>query len=347
MSKGQNNMKNSYLLYSLLVLFFVSCQDETETVKINSDNSFTKTAPLSSLIKRVSQYETTADNVLDGTSCISVKLPVRLTVNSDYINVTTAADYQTVQNSKDEYNTDDDIVYFNFPITLVYPDFHEVSVASQSEWNAISSQCSSYNDFDEIACIDFVFPIAINIYDSNNQISSSISIATNNQFYNFLNDLDDGKIVGIVYPINLIKSNGQNIVVATNTQLENLIDSVIDDCTVSNPTPLDLATVLTTGSWYVSYFYHEQDDTYNYYGYNYIFYANGSCKATKASTIIDGDWDIHSENGYQRLDLHYDGSILEELEDNWKVIEFSATSIRLKEESDSGNENHYLNFTKN
>ena len=46
-------------------------------------------------------------------------------------------------------------------------------------------------------------------------------------------------------------------------------------------------------------------------------------------------------------DLHYDGDALDEMEEDWKVLEFKATTIRLKHESNGGNDNHYLNLSKN
>lgn len=342
-------MKKNYLVLScLFALLLFSCQDETEKITLNSENSFSKTSPLSSLIKRVAQNETTIDNVLDNTSCFSVKLPVGLTVDSQYQYVSTASQYSDVEDIKNASGSDDDIVHFTFPITLVYPDFHEVVVATQYQYDAILAQCGNGNGFNEIACIDFNYPITINIYNINNQVASSITIESNGQLYNFINNLTSGEIVGIVFPLTLTKSGGMSVTVNSNSQLETQIDNVIDDCGGgSGPSPLLLADVLTNGSWHVSYCFDDHDETSYYAGYNFVFNPNGTSVVTKMSTTIQGDWDIHNEAGYQRLDLNFDGSALDEMEDNWKVLEFSATSIRLKELSGGGSENHYLNFTKN
>ncbi len=341
-------MKTKYLLFScLLALMLFSCQDETESVTLNSENSFAKTSPLSSLVKRVSQKPTSIDNVLDNTSCFSVKLPVGVTVDSQYRHLYSEADYAIIQNIKDQSGSDDDIVHFSFPITLVYPDYHEVVVATQSQYDSIVAQCGSGSGFSEISCIDFNYPVTLNIYNYNNQVGSSQTIQNDSQLYNFINGLTDGEIVGFVYPLTLTKAGGATVNVSANSQLETQIDSVIDDCSSSGPTPLSLSDVLTSGSWYVSYCFDEHDETSYYAGYNFVFNANGTSKATKNATIINGDWDIHNESGYKRLDLQFDGSALYEMEDNWKVLEFTETSIRLKELSGGGSENHYLNFTKN
>ena len=339
-------MKNGYPFFlCLLSLVFFSCQNEKQTIELNSVNSFTKSAPLSDLIKRVSQNETSLDNVLDNTSCFSVKLPVSLTVDSQYVTVTNSAGYETIKDIKDGYSNDDDIVEFNFPITIVYKNFQEVVISNQAQYNSIFSQCSPDGSLNEITCIDFNFPISISKYNSNNQVASSITVQNNNQLYNFVNNVDAGEIVGIVYPLTLTKSNSSTVVVSNNTELETAIESVIGYCNNSGSGSLVLAEVLVSGTWHVSYFYSDHDETFHYTGYNFNFNTNETCVATKVSTTINGNWDIQNEGTYQRFYLNYDGSVLYEMESNWKVLEFSATNIRLKK--DSGSEAYYLNFTKN
>lgn len=329
-------------------MLLFSCQDETETTTIDSQNSFSKSAPISALIKRVAQYETTADNVLDGTSNCSIKLPVHVTVNNQYVYVDSEADYQTVRNIKNQSSTDDDIIHFGFPITIVYPNFYEHVVATQTQLESIFAGYGNDSSYRDISCIDFNYPISINVYNSNNQVASSVTIQSDNQLYNYINNLANGVIVGFVFPLIMTNSSNINTTITSNSQLESAIENAIDDCDNSGTVTLILSDVLTSGSWYVSYFYGDSNDYTNYYaGYNFNFNPNGTCTAIKNSITTNGDWDLSNEDGYQRFDLHYDGSALDEMEEDWKVLEFTATSIRLKHESGGGSDNHYLNFTKN
>ena len=342
-------MKNSYLLVlALFALLFFSCQDETETTSLNAENTFTKNSPISPLIKRVSQYETTADNILDGTSNCSIKLPVQLTVNYQNVTIQSESDFQTVQNIQNQSNTDDDKVHFSYPITIVYPNYEQYSISSESQLENILASYGDDSTYRDINCIDFNYPVSINIYNTNNQVASSVSIQNDSQFYNFIEDIDDEEIVGISFPITLTKTTGGSVIINNNSDLETVINNAIEDCTTPGTNPLVLSNVLTNGTWYVSYFYGDySDQTYYFNGYNFSYNVNGECTAIKNSTTIYGDWDIHNENNYQKLDFHFDGDILDELEEDWKVLEFTATSIRLKHESDGGSDNHYLNFTKN
>ncbi|TBX70373.1 hypothetical protein EZL74_04140 [Flavobacterium silvisoli] len=335
-----------WFVFALVALSFASCQDEEESVKQSAANSFGKSSAISSLISRVSQFETTCDNVLDNTSNFSVKLPVHVTVNSQYCYVNSSALYPTVQSYKDNY-AGDDVVHFQFPITLVYPDHQEVLVNSETEYNAILAAMGDDSNYHEIDCINFQYPFTINKYNTNNQLAGSVTVTSDAQLYDFIHDLTATEIVGIVYPLSLKKTNSSSVITVTsNSQLEDAIDNAVFECT-TGPMPLEVEEVLTSGTWRVSYCYYTHDETYYYANYNFTFNSNETVKAVKNSTVIYGDWDVHDEYGYQRLDLHFDGSTLEDLESNWRVLEVSSTFVRLKSESSSSGQYYYLSFTKN
>jgi hypothetical protein len=336
-----------WFIFSLLLISFYSCEDEEETVVQNTADSFTKATTISSLVKRVSQNETTCDNVLDNTSLFSVKLPVTVTVDGHNEIVTSSADFLEIQSIKNEHTYDNDIVYFTFPITVIYPDFSVATIHNQNEFNAMAS--GNDDNFHEIDCIDFQFPFTINIYDVENQVANTVSLATNSQLYNFIDDLEDAEIVGIVYPITLKKTNGQIYTINSNTELEDTIDAAVDE-NISGSNIPELHEVLTNGSWHISYCYYDNDETSYFDGYDFTFngFGNeGNVLAEKSSTTITGDWQIEFNNTYQTLKLQFDdNNSLHDLESEWKVKEYTSTYIRLKREG-SSNEYYYLSFTKN
>jgi hypothetical protein len=335
-----------YFVFSLVALSALSCQMDEETVAQNT-NSFSKSSAISSLIMRVSQYETSVDNILDGTSICSIKLPVQVTINNEYVYVISEADFQTVKDIKEQSNSDDDIVHFGFPITIVYPNYQEFSVNTQQQLNYIFSQYGDDSNCHEINCIDFDYPISINKYNMNNQVASTVTIQSNSQLYNFVNDLDTNEIVGLVYPIMLNKLNGPSITISNNSQLENAIEIAVDECNSNSGPPLMLHDVLASGTWYVSYCYYEYDETNYYSYYDFTFSNNGMVSALKNTTSINGNWSIQNDGLEQRLDLHFDGSQLDKLETSWNAQEITPTYIRLKHENGGGNGSYYLNFTKN
>jgi hypothetical protein len=343
-------MKNFTLIVFALFAFSVfSCQDEEESVVQDTANNFTKTSPIASLISRVSQYETTKDNVLDGTSNCSIKLPVQITVNNQYLNVISQSDFQTIQNIKNQSNSDDDEVTFNYPITIVYPNHQEYVVTNEAMFNGIRNEYSDDSPFREVSCLNFNYPISINLYNINNQIASTVSVQNDIQFYDLIHNLGPAQIAGVVFPITMINSNAAQITINNKSYLEEVINNAINSCNTS-PSPISFPDVLTSGSWYVSYFYDDSDETIQYAGYNFTFNDNESVIAVKNANSIEGDWDIDSGTP-QQLDLHFDGSQLHDLETDWDLQEFTATYIRLRCESSgsgSGTQNYsYLSFTKN
>lgn len=342
-------MKNFTLLVIAIFAFTVfSCQDESENVVQDTSNNFTKTSPISLLISRVSQYETTVDNVLDGTSNCSIKLPVHVTVNSHYVYVASATDFQTVQDIKNLSTTDDDKVHFGYPITIIYPDYYEHNISSETEFEEMMENYGDDSEYHEVSCLNFNYPITINLYNTSNQVASTVAIQTDTQFYNFIHNLNESQIVGIAFPITLTDSSSITQTIHNNTELENAINNAVSNCS-SISTPSSLEDILTTGTWHVSYYFEEHDETYEYSGYNFTFNTNGTSTTVKNTTTINGDWDIH-DGTPQRLDLHFDGSQLHNLETNWDVQEFTSTYIRLRKSGGGGSgseECPYLSFTKN
>ncbi|MGL2966365.1 hypothetical protein [Flavobacterium sp. XGLA_31] len=343
-----------WFVFTLVAFTTLSCQEEEESVVQDTTNNFSKSSPISSLIKRVSQYETSADNVIDGTSYCSMKLPISAMVNGQYVYVIDSNDFEDFQEARDlngPSNDNDDVQFdFSNPITLIYPNYEEYSVSSQTQLDYILSHYGDDSAYHEIKCVDFIYttPIKINLYNTDNQVASTVSITGNEQFYNFLDNLSTTQVVGIQYPIQMHKSGGGDITVHNNSELEDAIDEAVSACNSGSGTT-SLANVFTSGTWKISsYFENNFDETYHYTGYNFTFNSGGTLMVVKNSIYTQGDWDVESGSSPQQFSLHfeYEDQYLHELEENWQVQEYTATYVRLKHE-EGGGECYYLNFTKN
>jgi hypothetical protein len=340
-------MKN-YIFYLVAFLFLGlnSCQDEEESAS-TTPLGLTKSSTLSSLVSRVSQYPTAIDNILDGQDCFGVVLPVSLTVNGTAVSVNTTDDYQTVRTIINQYSNDDDVIHFSFPITIKYKNYQQVVVTSQEQYQSIVVACAPNSSFCEIACIDFNYPVVINAYNIATQTPTTITITSNTQLYNFIQGLTTDEIYSIVYPLSMTKSNNDLVVYNSNAELQAGIENTIDDCnTVSIPTTL--SEIMSNGTWYVSSFINDTtDDTYHFNGYNFTFSSDGTSIAVRNTTNINGTWSDYMDDGNAKLDLSFDGDLLDEIEDDWRVLEYSKTLIKLRHESGGNGEIHYLSFSKN
>jgi hypothetical protein len=343
--------KFKILFFSVLVFSFFSCQKEELEITEQKSNpeTLTATSQLANLVIRVTQNPTSGDNILDNSSCFSVVLPVTVIVNNEQIVVATASDYQLVQNAIDQFATDDDIVNFVYPITIQFQNSQTQIILNSDMLDDVIDNCGDDDGLDEIDCIQFMYPININVYDANNQFAQTIAIQTDVQFYNFIDNLSSNQIIAFQFPIAIIDSNGLSVTITSNQQLLEFIDDSIDDCNSNSGGGsggnTDFATVLTSGSWKITYFFDDVDETTIFNSYNFVFNPNGTSIAS-GNQVINGTWNTYLNSGTQKLNLVFDGLTLDEIEEDWNIIEFTPTLIRLKHVSGGNGGTDYLTFTK-
>ena len=338
-----------YLLMSLTALLFISCQNEETLVIQDTTQNLTAASPLTSLISRVTQNATSKDNVLDNSSCFNVQLPVIVIVDGKQITVSNQNDYLAVQAALDAFSNDDDIVNFVYPITIQYQNFKTQLIANSDQLEDIIDNCDEDDGFDEIDCIHINYPISISVYNANNQIANTIVIKNDTDLYNFLENMESNVFVSINYPVTITDPKGQNVIITNNSDFENSIEESIKDCDYNsgsggNP---NFTSVLTDGTWHVSYFFDNIDETSIYNGYNFTFNSNGTVTVVKGTNTIGGTWSNFVNSGHDIFLLKFDDNKLDELKEDWKIAEYTNTNIRLKKESSSSGETDYLYFTKN
>lgn len=335
------------LFFLLIALSVLSCQNEENMVNRNNDGALSKTSPLTSLILRTSQNPTAWDNLLDGSDCTCVKLPVGITLNGDYMWIDSESDYYTVWANMYQSTTDDDIVHFEFPITVSFKDFSEQVIANQTQFDAMTCESDGFN---EIRCMDFLFPIAINTYNTGSQIANTITLSNNAALYNFVGSLGAQDIFTIVYPVTVTFGSGSETTANSNTELENIIESVIPDCDTGwGQTPDTLDEILASGTWHISYCENDDSEPVHYYnGYNFTFNQNGTVTAVKNSITGEGLWNVYQDGSHEMIDLYFPASGLNGLaNDEWRVIEYNAGNVRLKNDQSSWDGYEYVYFTKN
>ena len=340
-----------YILQIFILISFFGCQKEeiSSTQDTNNIQNLVPNSVLAGLVLRVTQNPTSKDNIVDGSSCYSVQLPVTINVNNQQIILSTEADYQTVLTAMNASSNDDDLVSFIYPIVVKFKNFTTRIVSNSTQLDGILTNCEQDNDLNEMDCVSIKYPAIINIYNVNNQIASTVTIQNNKELFDFVKNLSSNIISAINYPISFVNFSGQTISINNNVELENIIKLSENDCGTNsigmNGNP-SLISFLTSGSWKISYFLkNNNDQTLNYTGYNFVFNTNKSCVAVKNTVTTNGKWSNSISGGKSKFKLKFDGSILDELGEKWKVIQFSNTLIKLK--NDDKKEDKFLNFTKN
>jgi hypothetical protein len=324
----------------LSLLFLGSCQEEENTIVQDTTQNLNVSSPTSKFLARAAQNNTSIDNVMDETSVFRVKLPVDINLNDVDLTVATVADYATVADLKNASNSDDDIVTYVYPITVSLRNFEEITVNNLTQLNTIITQ---NEDLSDISCVTIVYPITINEYDSANQLADILTITSDSQLINYLLSLNSGVFYSINYPISVINPNNQNVVINSNIELRDVIESAIGQCGSNSGSTDDFIDVLTSGNWRISYYHNsDEDDTSVYNGYVFTINANNTITITRNSSTFTGTWLFYEEDGVDLLEIDFQDDPLDDLDDDWELLEFSSTLIQLKEEGDD----EYLSFTK-
>jgi hypothetical protein len=339
-----------YLSFLSVVSFFLlfSCQSEIVEQEYSTQETITKTTPLTTFVERVVIQKTSQDNIIDNTDCFMIKLPYVVTVNNVEIPINSYDDYELVKNKSDESSNDNDVVYIHFPVTVIFNDYSEKRIDSQTNFNNLVHDCKEKSDdLLKINCLSFNYPITIKTYDSNKQIASSIAIIDNKAFYVFINNLADNQLIAFDFPLTIRNSTGQIVAIVDNDQLEKLIKETLETCSENINTTLDFNKILINGPWKASYFYHDYEKTQLYSDYVFTFYSDYTVIASKLGSSFSGVWTSKLENGVREFKVDFNVDTLDDLKLDWKLFEFNNFKIRFRGgTSNSGLETDYLYFTK-
>ncbi|MCR4029575.1 MULTISPECIES: hypothetical protein [Flavobacterium] len=334
--------------YLLIVpfLFFGSCQDEIDEQSSNTQGTVTKVSPLTSYLQRVAMVPTVQDNIIDGSSYCALKFPYTVTVNNTQIALNSTADYQKVLDNINASNTDDDIVKINFPVTMVYYNYIEKFIPNQSDFDDLIDYWNLYPDLlSKINGLNINYPITIDVYNTANQVASSVSIISDQSFFNFIKNLTDSQYLSLKYPISIVDYNNQTKSLNNNQDFENAIKYAIDNCPENNIATLDFENVIINGSWSIPYFYKGSDQTNSYDGYSFVFKSDKTVTASKSGISETGQWEVNVvQYGLKELKLNFNSELMSKLNNSsWKLFEFNNSQIRLRNVSSTTD---YLYFMK-
>ncbi len=338
-------MKKTYFLRLILLVFLgvfiFSCQkeeeehiDETEEETINSNSQLTD------LLLRTSQSPGAYDDIIDGNSCASVILPVTVIANGQQVTVNTPEDINIIKDIFNLFPNDTDTLEIMFPISLELFDYTQVTINNQADLDALAATCDISDA--EIGCLNIVYPISFFTYNTNQQQTGTVTISNDWELFDFLHRLGPDDFISLDFPITVQLEDGSSVEVNTNQQLQALI---VDCVANTNEDPIDISQFeedLTTGIWYVDYFFDDYDETDNYAGYEFTFALDGTAQSVKSGVVISGTWAL-IENF--KLDLFFGSSVpLNELDEDWEIIEANAEFIKLKHISGSDGSIDYLTF---
>jgi hypothetical protein len=112
--------------------------------------------------------------------------------------------------------------------------------------------------------------------------------------------------------------------------------------------PSEVSETMVSGNWRVSY-YQDRDDveTSDFAGYSFTFTTGGVAVASKNATDVVGAWSTTDSSNKVKVILSFPGSPLDELSEDWEVIQRSSTEVKLRHVSGGDGHTDYLTFSKN
>ncbi len=346
---------NHFLLITILGLFFLGgCQEEViEIIDPQNDSTIGADSPVAVLVEKTSMKDGSSDNIIDNSSCSSVVLPVTVIANGAQLVINSEDDFRLIERIFDESNTDKDSLEFIFPITVILADHTEITISKHDELEDLVEDCIEGGGDDDIECLDFIYPINISIYDGTNQVLEVIIIHNDEELFALFESLKDESFVSFDFPLTLLVDSTE-VLVNDNDELEDLIEEVADDCDEDDDNDFndddiddsELIAVLLDGPWAVTYFFDDVDETAQFSGYIFGFFKDSLAIAIKDGIISGGAWKTYGDDGSLELELDFGTeSPLDELEDDWDIIEFGEDIIRLKDTSGDGSE-EFLTFER-
>lgn len=289
---------------------------------------------------------------LDANTIVTINFPITVTLwdGTDLVIDDMIELQSVIESAVNECDEDDDYDYND----------DDCDNCSASDLEAILTDCDYWivdklerNDYDlEDIYVGYLFSFlndgAINVVEGSNNYNGTWEITGegNNIQMNIditgLSDFDEN------WNLHEIEVNQEETKVDLRYGDDRL--RFESDCNNGGPGPDDteLVASLTTGSWFVTYYFDDQDETSNYNYYEFYFATNGTASAVHTSGTTYGTWSTSTGDETElELNLNFGtNSPLNELAEDWDVLEVTSEIIRLKDVSGGNGSEEFLTFER-
>lgn len=335
-----------FLFLSLFLVGLISCQKEiSQTIQPNQNEVLAANAAVTMLVKSTVTNDGSKDNIIDKASCISIKLPATVVVDGVTLTIESEADYDDIEAIFDEFDDDSDQLDIVFPITIILSDFSQITINNSEELESFVDDCGGENEMDDdIECIDIVYPISFSIFDSANQLAQTVTVLDDEQFYKFIDDIEDYHIVQINFPIKVLLYDGSEKIINDMDAMENAIEEAkgscneddnndYDDDDCSDCTNEQISQLLVTCSWIVDKLeINGLENTDNYTDFLFTFLQDGTVKAKSNGNEIMGTWSTENADDVILVKINFNN--LPDFSFNWILYEIEESNqidLRIEE----------------
>src|SRR5690606_36350378 len=338
-----------FLMATILsALTFTSCRTEsTEFIQEPADETLQPGSQTAALMQQVSLNDGSVDNIIYPANCFNFQLPVTVIVNGTELTINTYDDLDDIEDLFEEDG--DDEVNIQFPVTIILADFTEITINSYDELDDFDDDCNDENEIDDdIECLDFIYPITASLFNTVTESISTVTIESDQQMHNFIDDLDDDDfdnvIVTINFPISLFIYDGTQLTISNFNELVAAINTYGDECDEDDDYDFDddcdscttnqVDDLLTACSdWRVDELERDDNDLDELYSdYVFNFLSNGTVEVQNSEDTFSGTWSTSGSGNSIILTINIPD--LPDFNAGWNVheieIESSETQIELQ-----------------
>ena len=314
-------LKSTLLLLSTFLILFSCRTEEIKIIDPPTENALVVNSPVVNLMSKTVLKDGSHDNIIDKASCLSIKLPVTVIVNSKQITINDEDGYEEIENIFNLFDHDVDSVTIVYPITVILSDHSTQIVNSDIELRELAKNCKGENEEDDdIECLDFEYPFSASVFNENNDLILTITIENDEQLYRLLKKLKDYAAVTINFPIK-VKLSGDTVITINNLEeLREAIQAAINSCDEDDDNDFDdddcrscttnqLAEIFAKCfEWRVDKLeITDVDYTDNYVGYIFYFKENHVLKVIKNGNIVEGTWEATGQANEIKVTINVDG----------------------------------------
>jgi hypothetical protein len=338
-----------FLLLSLFALLFVtSCQKEVFEETQNEDQILNPNSTIVNLMQSTVTNNGSVDDILDESNCFTVNLPVTIVANGITITINSLDDLELLEEIFEEFNDDNDFLEFFFPITIILNNYTQITIENEDQLNDFIEECIGNDEV--IECVDFVYPISFSIFNSEFVIIDTVVIHSDEELYEFLNNLNNSNdnvvIASLNFPVSLKYADGTIVEVHSNQELqaamelaEELCDDDNEDCDLG----IQGLEEILKECQYEAKFYSANNDLLNVNQLD--FNADGELIVNGVITVTEeGTWSLsETDEGYV---LTIEGlEAFENVNGNWlltncynEYLTFTDGDVRMKLDQDCEND---------
>ncbi|CAL2102485.1 conserved protein of unknown function [Tenacibaculum sp. 190130A14a] len=326
-------LKSTLLLLSTILILFSCRTEELKIIDPPVQKALVEDSPVVKLMNRAVLRDGSKDNIIDKASCLSIKLPVTVVVNSKEITIDSEDGYEEIEAIFDLFDDDVDTLEIKYPIEVILSDHTIVTVNSDDELENLTKDCKGENEEDDdIECLDFEYPFTASVFNENNDLILTITLEDDEQLYELLHDLKKYAAVTINFPINVKLSSGTVLTINSLEELEEAISSAVNSCDEDDDNDYedDDCDDCTTDilkeffekcdEWKVDKLkVNDVDYTDDYEKATFYFREDGSIKVTKNGNIYEGEWEASGDANDIMITINVDG--LDKFNKTWTLHE--------------------------